>query len=154
MVLVCALVNTFYGFRMSTIGDRLREERQRLDLNQTQFGERGGVQKRAQINYEASERMPDAAYLSAIAQAGADVRYIITGERDGSPPLVLSPDEQVLVDGYRELDSATRKRMLAFVLGGEPTSAKRAKTIVHSSVGNTMRDNKGKLEINMGEKKK
>ena len=107
---------------MNTIGDRLREERQRLDLNQTELGERGGVQKRAQINYELGERFPDASYLEAIAEVGADVRYIITGDRDGPAPLALSPDEQVLLDGYRALDKKTQKRILAFVLGGEPQS--------------------------------
>lgn len=64
---------------MSTTGERLREERERLGLSQSAFGELGGVLKRAQINYEKGERQPDAAYLSAIADAGADVLYILTG---------------------------------------------------------------------------
>lgn len=66
---------------MSTIGERLKEERERLSLNQTAFGEIGGVKKLAQINYEKNERSPDAPYLQAIAALGADVLYIITGER-------------------------------------------------------------------------
>ena len=112
---------------MGTIGDRLREERQRLDRNQTELGELGGVQKRAQINYESGERFPDAAYLAAIAAVGADVRYIITGDRKGPPPLALSPEEQVLLDGYRSLDKKTQKRMLAFVLGGDALMEKTAR---------------------------
>ncbi len=86
---------------MSTIGERLREERQRLDMNQTELGERGGVQKRAQINYEAGDRFPDASYLAAIATAGADVRYIITGSRDSPPSEALSPDERELLALFR-----------------------------------------------------
>jgi len=39
------------------------------------------VQKRAQINYEKDERQPDAAYLAAVAEAGADVLYVLTGQR-------------------------------------------------------------------------
>lgn len=62
-------------------GERLREERQRLSLNQTAMGELGGVTKKTQMLYESSTRAPDADYLAAIASAGADVLYIITGMR-------------------------------------------------------------------------
>lgn len=68
---------------MST-GQRLREERERLGLNQVDFGAVGGVKKVAQINYEKGERQPDAAYLSAVAAAGVDVLYVLTGVRSGS----------------------------------------------------------------------
>ena len=91
-------------------------------MNQTQLGELGGVTKKTQMLYEAGDRFPDAAYLAAIAAAAADIRYIVTGEREGPPPLALSPDEQVLIDGYRSLDRKTQKRMLAFVIGGETSS--------------------------------
>lgn len=66
---------------MSTIGARLREERERLGLSQTAFGEIGGVGKLAQIKYEKGERSPDTSYLAAIADRGADVLYIVSGER-------------------------------------------------------------------------
>ncbi|MFA7269846.1 MAG: hypothetical protein WC073_10920 [Sterolibacterium sp.] len=66
---------------MNTIGERLREERERFGMNQTVFGSLGGVQKQAQLKYEKDDRAPDAAYLAAIAQGGVDVLYIITGMR-------------------------------------------------------------------------
>ncbi|HBO9342665.1 helix-turn-helix domain-containing protein [Pseudomonas aeruginosa] len=69
------------GDHLSTIGERLREERERKGMNQSSFAEVGGVQKRAQINYEKDERHPDAAYLAAIAAAGVDVLYVLTGQR-------------------------------------------------------------------------
>lgn len=50
-------------------------------MSQTDFGALGGVQKRAQINYESGSRSPDAEYLSAIAAAGVDVLYVLTGKR-------------------------------------------------------------------------
>ncbi|WP_313042136.1 helix-turn-helix transcriptional regulator [Pseudomonas sp.] len=78
---------------MSTIGIRLREERERLGLNQTAFGELGGVQKRAQINYEKDERLPDAGYLSALSGANVDVLYVLTGNR--SRPLVPPSSDTV-----------------------------------------------------------
>lgn len=64
---------------MSTLGERLREVRTALRMNQSDFAAAAGVQKRAQIHYEGNERMPDARYLTAIAAIGADVQYVLTG---------------------------------------------------------------------------
>lgn len=78
---------------MSTLGERLKEERERLNLSQSAFAEIGGVQKNAQINYEKNSRSPDAAYLQALASIGVDVLYVITGQRNentASSPIELS----------------------------------------------------------------
>jgi|GEM_PF-897723 len=69
---------------MSTIGGRLREERERLGLSQTAFGALAGVQKQTQVNYEADKRRPDGDYLAAIAAKDVDVQYVITGRRSAS----------------------------------------------------------------------
>ena len=87
------------------IGVRLREERERLAHSQEAFGAIGGVLKRAQIHYEKGERNPDAAYLAAIASAGADVLYILTGQRQGSaaappPARAVSDGDRVLLDNF------------------------------------------------------
>lgn len=103
---------------MSTIADRLKEERKRLGFNQEGFAELAGITKRPYIEWEGGRTSPTAAQLAALAIEGADVQYIVTGERDGSPP--LKHDEQTLLDGYRALDATTKRRVLAFVLGGEP----------------------------------
>ncbi|UZT80640.1 helix-turn-helix transcriptional regulator [Ectopseudomonas chengduensis] len=66
---------------MDTFGDRLRMERERLGLNQEGLGEIGGVKKLAQINYEKGKRHPDAEYLAAVAAAGVDVLFVLTGQR-------------------------------------------------------------------------
>ena len=61
---------------------RLREERERLGLNQEALAEAGGVKKLAQHKYEKGENSPTVAYLQAIASAGVDVVYALTGVRD------------------------------------------------------------------------
>lgn len=96
-----------------TIGERLREERKRLKMTQAVFSEKGGIGVSALKLYEGNERDPGAAFLYEISTEGADAQYIVTGIRSKS---ALSSDEQVLLDGYRSLDPATKKRMLAFVL--------------------------------------
>jgi len=80
-----------------SMGRRLAEERKRLRLNQTDFAALAGLQISAQTNYENDRRQPDAKYLAAIAAAGADVNYILTGVRAAA----LAPDEAALLDNYR-----------------------------------------------------
>jgi transcriptional regulator with XRE-family HTH domain len=107
-----------------SIGDRLREERQRLDLNQTQLGERGGVTKKTQMLYESGDRFPDAAFLAAIAEAGADIRYIVTGHRDGSAPEVFSADERDLVSLFRAAPLPVKAAAIGALQGGSTTRPK------------------------------
>lgn len=102
---------------MDSIGKRLRVAREQLGMNQTEFGALGGVQMRAQINYEQDKRQPDAAYLAAISTAGADVLYILTGARVGeikfSPeiPLTISREEAAFLDNYRHSPKDAQESM-------------------------------------------
>ena len=66
---------------MVSFCERLRAERTRLGLNQTDFAALAGVTKKTQMLYEAGERVPDANYMAAIGQAGADLYFIITGQK-------------------------------------------------------------------------
>jgi transcriptional regulator with XRE-family HTH domain len=63
-------------------GGRLLEERRRLGLNQDRMAGLGRVAKRTYCNYESGLREPGAAFLEAMAAAGADVLYVLTGVRD------------------------------------------------------------------------
>lgn len=72
---------------MSSFGQRLREERERLGIKVTEFGVEAGVKKNAQINYEADRRSPDSNYLSAAAKQGVDVYYVLTGQRTNLGPI-------------------------------------------------------------------
>jgi|SRR5690554_912400 len=90
---------------MNSFGERLKEERERMALSQEAFGAIGGVQKLAQRNYEKGNRNPDASYMAAIAAAGADVLYILTGQRNTATP-TLAPDEAALLDNYRHSPKA------------------------------------------------
>lgn len=101
-----------------SINTRLRDEREKLAISQEAMGEIGGVKKLAQINYEKGDRSPDANYLAAIAAAGADVLYILTGERTGPAPVVLSAEEQTMVAYMREASPALRKAALGVLLSG------------------------------------
>lgn len=65
---------------MTTIGTRLRLERQRLGKTQTEMADIGGVRKNAQSHYENDSNAPDTTYLERIAKAGVDIHFLFYGE--------------------------------------------------------------------------
>lgn len=82
--------------QMNSFSERLKEERSRLGLSQTEFAQIGGVQRRAQVNYEAGERAPDSVYLEKISALGVDVGYLVTGNRSNvAKPLNEISDQQM-----------------------------------------------------------
>lgn len=103
---------------MVSFGERLREERERLKLSQTDFGLIAKVTKKTQGLYEADKRYPDSTYLTAIASAGVDVGYLLTGNLPIAPmvyptgglnsshtarQVLLSEREYALLDDFRAL---------------------------------------------------
>ncbi|MEI7367044.1 XRE family transcriptional regulator [Pectobacterium sp. 1950-15] len=102
------------------IGERLREERERLSLSQLALGEIGGVKKLAQLKYEKGERSPDADYLNGIAKIGVDIQYVVLGKRSAE---VLSDDEQELVGHYRKAPVAVKAAALAALTAGSSATA-------------------------------
>ncbi|UBM11715.1 helix-turn-helix domain-containing protein [Cupriavidus metallidurans] len=97
-----------------SIGERLAEERKRKGLNQAAFAAIGGVSVKTQVLYEKAERVPDANYLAAIASAGFDVLYVITGAAGAAG---LSAEEAAVMAGFRSLDARGRAGVLALISG-------------------------------------
>ena len=107
------------------IGERLKEERGRIGLNQTEFAAMAGVQKNAQSNYEKGDRNPDASYLEAIASAGVDVTYVITGVRTPILPASLSPRAARVLSNFEllaEEDKAAIERLIDSILQSQINS--------------------------------
>lgn len=77
-----------------TLGARIKEERNRLGMNQTEFAALAGASRRAMVNWESDGAAPLSSALVEWAKAGADALYILTGRR--TPEIDGSPDKQVL----------------------------------------------------------
>ncbi|MEK7924505.1 helix-turn-helix domain-containing protein [Burkholderia contaminans] len=107
---------------MSNFPLRLKQERRRLQMNQAEFGEAGGVRKQAQSNYEQGSRIPDASYLTRLAEIGVDVQYLLTGCTSDPVTLALTGDEELLLAGFRELKLREKRGVLALVaaINGTP----------------------------------
>ncbi|EPJ75744.1 Cro/CI family transcriptional regulator [Pseudomonas sp. CFII64] len=96
---------------MSSLGERLRAERHRLGFSQKRFAGLGGVKTNAQGNYESNQRIPNARYLTAIGAEGADVLYIVTGDRTPLSMACLDPQEEGIVRSYRALDTTSQNAL-------------------------------------------
>lgn len=97
------------------ISSRLREERKRLGFaNQAQLAAQLGISPSSVHNYESGKRSPDAEFLAAFAQLGADVLYIIQGQPSSSD---LAPDERALLAAYRAMDARGKGAVLGMVTG-------------------------------------
>jgi transcriptional regulator with XRE-family HTH domain len=113
-----------------TIGARLRDERARLGVSQTELANVCGIAKNTQLNYEKDERSPDAPYLLLANKAGVDVHYVLFGERLPAAADQLSPLEAEVLSYFRDLSDYDKEslRRMAYAMasvGKDSTPAPR-----------------------------
>lgn len=84
---------------------RLRQEREARGYTQIQLAEQIGINRMTQYLYERETNTPNLKYLSAIADLGLDVFYILFGSRGSAgPELRFSPPE-LLYEIYDVVDT-------------------------------------------------
>jgi len=91
------------------IGARLRGEREKLGLSQSEMGEKGGVSRISQAAYEGARRPPDIDYLIGLNGAGIDIGFLVTGARAIDN---LTADEVALLDSFRLLAELDRLALM------------------------------------------
>ena len=109
------------------IGKRLREERERLGLSQPAFAAVAGTTKQTLFSWETGKTAPDGFQLAALAATGADVLYILTGQRSQPVPPAqeLPRQEQEWLALYRNSSEEVRAALKA--AGNELTKPARAR---------------------------
>lgn len=124
-----------------SIGDRLREEREAIGKTQSDLAAVAaawgvpGATRQSQAKYEKGLASPSAAYLAAVESAGIDVLYVLSGKSEQIKKTALAPDEQLLLDSYREAPPAVRKAALAALLSTDANAgAPRQQQIFHGDV--------------------
>ncbi|MBX9860686.1 MAG: helix-turn-helix transcriptional regulator [Sphingomonas sp.] len=95
-------------------GVRLREERERLGLNQTEMGEAGGVNRSSQSLYERGVSACSIDYLFMARRIGADLEYLFTGIRGGAD---LSEREGELLAAFRLLGDGDQEAVIRVTNG-------------------------------------
>lgn len=93
-----------------------------MGFNQPDFAALAGKVKKTLIDYEKGVTSPDAKFLAAIAAAGADVQYILTGIRSGNAAAhpgytVLRPDQAALLDNLEHCTKEDQEaiKRIAFI---------------------------------------
>ena len=112
--------------------ERFKSERDRLALTQPRVAELAGVGKTTVINWEKGLSSPTAVQLSALAEVGFDVLYVITGQRSQPvPPQALLPEgDRILLDNFHAAPPQVRdgvKTALGAFAPGAGTAARRGK---------------------------
>jgi hypothetical protein len=103
---------------------RLREEIDRCGLSLAAASRAAGEPSPQRLKEVVSGRQKCPADLVAkLLVIGVDAQYVLIGERVQPAKPQMAPDEEMLLDGYRALDAANKKRMLASMILGEPGGA-------------------------------
>ncbi len=106
-------------------GERLKEERERLGVNQSEFAALAGATRKTLFNWESGTAFPNSAVLGVLAEHGLDVLYVVTGQRSNAQPAVDAA-EQVLLDSYRRCKPEARAHLIqtaALLSAGLPPAA-------------------------------
>ena len=97
------------------VGERLREERERLGLNQTEFGALLGVSRGTQKNYELGANSLDLRYVAALEECGVDAAFVLTGRRSTPVGQLFSPEEEKLINQYRSITPFDQEAIRRFL---------------------------------------
>jgi transcriptional regulator with XRE-family HTH domain len=67
--------------KTQNIGNRLRQERQRLELTVEALAKSLGVHKNSVLGYEADQSIPSCSIIPRLRAAGVDWIYVMSGQR-------------------------------------------------------------------------
>jgi len=97
------------------VGERLKEERERLGLNQTEFGVLLGVSRGSQKNYELGASSLDLRYVAALEEHGVDAAFVLTGRRSTPLGQQFTAAEEELINQFRSIAEEDRKAIRRFL---------------------------------------
>lgn len=114
---------------------RLREEIDRCGLSLAAASRAAGETSPQRLKEVVSGRQKCPADLVAkLLVIGVDAQYVLIGQRAQGGKPQLAPDEEMLLDGYRALDAASKKRMLASIILSESGGAVGAQASTNTTV--------------------
>lgn len=140
-------------FFLNGVAERLRESRQLLGLSQEAAAALAGITRVQWGRYERGLSVPSGEVLIALIQAGADVTYILVGDRSFAPVKTLNAEEQVLLDHYAIASRAVRTAALGALIGARPAGSG-IEQVFHGQVGQVVEGPSRDNTVYMGRPKK
>lgn len=118
-----------------SLADRFKGERERLALTQPRVATLTGVGKTTVINWEKGLSSPTALQLSALAEVGLDVLYVVTGQHAGGvkPAPTLTAEEETMLSYFRDASKEVRRAALGALLGASSQSFEGSQQIFHKA---------------------
>lgn len=106
-------------------GERLKHERKRLGLLQTQACEAVGVSKSTWLKWEAGKTAPTVDHLAALGSLGMDVLFLVLGGQKASTsvPFSMTQEDQDILRLMHESSEVLKRAALAVLRtspGGNP----------------------------------
>lgn len=87
-----------------TLGRRLKQERQRLNMTQEAVARATGVRRVTVYQYEIGDRFASLEFLLNVAKAGVSLQYLLFGERRVIEVGDQFVDAKLVLDLYRLVD--------------------------------------------------
>ena len=118
------------------MGERIKEERERLGFNQSDFADLAAATRKTLFNWESGAAAPNANVLAAWSAHGLDVLYVVTGQRAGGasappPPRAVSEGDRILLDNFHaapaQVQAGVKTTLGAFAPGGGARRGKQDK---------------------------
>ncbi|GLH44491.1 transcriptional regulator [Pseudomonas atacamensis] len=109
------------------VGERLREERERLGMSQTDFGVLLGVSRGTQKNYELGASSLDLRYVTALEEKGVDAAYVLTGRRSTPLGQLFTSTEEHLIMQFRSISDDDQKAIRRFLQAMADDASKNSK---------------------------
>ena len=123
---------------METIGQRLKAWRKEKGLTMTEISEKTGLSTGGLSAYERDEKLIGSKPLIALwSEFDLDIAWLLTGKKEGE----LSPEEQQLVDYYKNSNSIGQK----IILDNARTISEQLPAELESSTSKTGLTGTGKL---------
>lgn len=89
------------------VGQRMKEERQRLDLTQEEMARRLGISRGTYLSHEKELYPMDVPVLARMPDAGVDLRYVLTGKRS-----VTEIQQGIPADAFHAAREALKQHLL------------------------------------------
>lgn len=111
------------------LGQRIREERERLGWSQQAAANAAGVRREMWAKYEAGSE-PGAKALSGMAKSGMDVVYLLTGQRSQAGAPAISASDRALLNDYHaapeQVQAGVKTTLGAFTTAADAARGKSA----------------------------
>jgi len=86
-----------------SLGERLREERDRINKKQKEIASYLDINRKTWGKYERNETVPDLSTLGKLHQIGFDIAYVVTGNK-----ITISDEEEKIIKQYRKSNETVK----------------------------------------------